>query len=53
MNERSQEQECTYYLHEGGLTQIEPPDLYRTEQDIQQTSNVPVKIDGASLEIRT
>ncbi len=29
-NERSQE--CVYYPHEGGLTQIEPPDLDRTEQ---------------------
>ncbi len=30
MNERSQEQEGMYYPYEGGLTQIEPPDLDRT-----------------------
>ncbi len=40
------------YPYEGGISIMEPPEPERTGQDTQRTSNIPVKIDSASLETR-
>ncbi len=52
MNEHQRDQEQQYYPHEGGIVLIEPPELYRTRQEFQQTSKVTVTLDRASIETR-